>query len=150
MSSKTFFWAVAIFHDGGPYHIETSPLICTTNCSAIHWTGSYMIGNYVMKALNSYKTISAYRRKSFLFTRYQNWNSDPNFLPQKCSLVGPVRFRKYAMRERKYVFTNLLNYIIFTGKLSLYFSTGEVYCKNILTKVWTKYESLASKRNSSS
>ena len=27
-----------LFHDGGPYHIETSPLICRAN----HWTGFYM------------------------------------------------------------------------------------------------------------
>ena len=31
----------------GPYHIETSPLICTTN----QWTSFYMIGTSVMKGL---------------------------------------------------------------------------------------------------
>ena len=34
-----------LFHNGGPYHIETSPLICTAN----QWTGSYMKGTSVMK-----------------------------------------------------------------------------------------------------
>ena len=34
-----------LFHDGGPYHIETSPLICSPN----QWTGFYMIGTSVMK-----------------------------------------------------------------------------------------------------
>ena len=29
-----------IFHNGGPYHIETSPLICSTD----QWTGYYLIG----------------------------------------------------------------------------------------------------------
>ena len=39
-----------LFHDGGPYHMETSPLISRTN----QWTGFYMIGISVMKELNEY------------------------------------------------------------------------------------------------
>ena len=35
------------FHDGGLYHIETSPLICSAN----QWTGFYMISASVMKGL---------------------------------------------------------------------------------------------------
>ena len=35
------------FHDGGRYHIETSPLICGAN----QWTGFYMITAFVMKGL---------------------------------------------------------------------------------------------------
>ena len=35
-------------YDGGPYHIETSPLICRAN----QWTDLYMIGTSVMKGLN--------------------------------------------------------------------------------------------------
>ena len=35
------------FHDGGRYHIETSPLICSEN----QWTGFYMITASVMKGL---------------------------------------------------------------------------------------------------
>ena len=35
-------------HDGGLYHIETSPLICRAN----HWTVIYMIGVSVVKELN--------------------------------------------------------------------------------------------------
>ena len=34
-----------LFHDGGPYHIETSPLICRAN----HWTGFYMRRTSIMK-----------------------------------------------------------------------------------------------------
>ena len=36
-----------LFHDRGPYHIETSALICSAN----HWTSFYMIGTSVMKKL---------------------------------------------------------------------------------------------------
>ena len=39
------------FHDGGPYHIETSTLICKTN----QWTGFYMIGTSIVKELNCKK-----------------------------------------------------------------------------------------------
>ena len=39
-----------LFHDGSPYHIETSPLICCAN----QWTGFCMIGTSVMKELSSY------------------------------------------------------------------------------------------------
>ena len=45
---ETFFEIVYFFYDGGPYHIETSSLICYANqCS-----GFYMTGNSVMKELN--------------------------------------------------------------------------------------------------
>ena len=33
-----------LFHDGGSYHIETSPLICSTN----QWIGFCMIGIFAM------------------------------------------------------------------------------------------------------
>ena len=36
-----------LFHDGGPYHVETRPLICPAN----QWTGFYMIGTFVMKKI---------------------------------------------------------------------------------------------------
>ena len=35
------------FHEGGPQHIETNPLICSAN----EWTGFYMIGTSVIKEL---------------------------------------------------------------------------------------------------
>ena len=41
--------AIKFFHDGGPYHIETSPLICSAN----QWTGFYMVGTSAMKKLKS-------------------------------------------------------------------------------------------------
>ena len=37
-----------VFDYGGPYHVETSPLICSEN----QWTSFYMIGTSVMKWLN--------------------------------------------------------------------------------------------------
>ena len=36
-------------HDGDRYHIETSPLICSSN----QWTGFYMITAYVLKELSN-------------------------------------------------------------------------------------------------
>ena len=36
------------FRDEGPYHIETSQLICSAN----QWTGSYMIGTAVIQECN--------------------------------------------------------------------------------------------------
>ena len=38
---------VKLFRGGGPYHIETSPLICSAN----QWSGFYMIMADVMKEL---------------------------------------------------------------------------------------------------
>ena len=39
-----------LFHDGGPYHIETSPLTCGAN----QWTGFYIIGISVLKDTGFY------------------------------------------------------------------------------------------------
>ena len=68
-----------LFHDGGPYHIETSPLICSAN----QLTGLYVVGTSVMKELiNTFAfailsiyplffvrvvLISAYQLTSYLF-----------------------------------------------------------------------------------
>ena len=43
--SFNYFKNIQLFHDGGPYHIEISTLICRVN----QWTGFYMIGTSVMK-----------------------------------------------------------------------------------------------------
>ena len=47
-----YYYAVIIegfllIHDGGPYHIETSPFICPEN----QWTGFCMIATFIMKEL---------------------------------------------------------------------------------------------------
>ena len=41
-----------VFRDGGRYHIETSPLICSAN----QWTGFFMISTSVVKELTSFFT----------------------------------------------------------------------------------------------
>ena len=46
--NMAIWWRIEIFHDGGRYHIETSPLTCRAN----QWTGFYMISASVMKELN--------------------------------------------------------------------------------------------------
>ena len=38
-----------LFHDGGPYHIETSPLICSAN----QWTGFYDIRHERVKSFQA-------------------------------------------------------------------------------------------------
>ena len=55
-SSSTSSWNtpetlnhIYLFHDGGRYHIETSPLIYLAN----QWTGFYMITASVMEELNT-------------------------------------------------------------------------------------------------
>ena len=41
------YWRFLLIHDGGPYHIETSPFICPEN----QWTGFCMIATFIMKEL---------------------------------------------------------------------------------------------------
>ena len=48
-----FFYSwilIYLFHDGDPYHVETSPLICIAN----QWTGFYMMGTSFMKELKCF------------------------------------------------------------------------------------------------
>ena len=55
-----------LFHDGDPYHIETSPLICSAN----QWTCFYMIETYFMKKLmyeNCSKGTVTQHKKKHLF-----------------------------------------------------------------------------------
>ena len=47
MISNDVMMTLYLFHDGGRYHIETSPLICRAD----QWTGFYMITASVMKEL---------------------------------------------------------------------------------------------------
>ena len=44
---KSVSFIIYLFHNGGRYHIQTSPLICGAN----QWTGFYMITASVMKEL---------------------------------------------------------------------------------------------------
>ena len=42
-----------LFHDGDPYHIEVSPLICSAN----QWTGFYMIETSIIKGLKQKRIV---------------------------------------------------------------------------------------------
>ena len=69
---EEFAW---VFHDGGIYHIETSPLICTAN----QWTGFYMTGTYVMK---EFKDITESRQQTnyvLLATQFYKFLYTPSF-----------------------------------------------------------------------
>ena len=50
MTNNLLFELVELFHDGGRYHVETSPLICRAN----QWTGFYMITASVMKEFSRF------------------------------------------------------------------------------------------------
>ena len=52
-----------LFHDGGPYHIETSPMICRGN----QWTRFYMIGTSVMKELDFFVLFSRKQNNKYSF-----------------------------------------------------------------------------------
>ena len=43
-------WVLELFHEGGHFHIQTSPLIYSAN----QWTGSYMVGTAVIKVLSPF------------------------------------------------------------------------------------------------
>ena len=62
-STSEFLRLIQLFHDGSPYHIETSPLICNANQS----TGFCMIRSSVMKELKSCLQIIA-TQAQFLIT----------------------------------------------------------------------------------
>ena len=51
-----------LFHDGSPYHKETSPLIC----SASQWPGSYMAKTCAMKELKN-------KKQKSLFILHELW-----------------------------------------------------------------------------
>ena len=65
ISRKTL---LKIFHDGGHYHIEASPLICSAN----QWTGFYMITASVMKELIWSFCVNKYRFTLFHSTHRHN------------------------------------------------------------------------------
>ena len=64
---------VKLFHDGGPYYIETKLLICSTN----QWTGFYMTRTSVVKELTHFLSVLRFcsplqnTRKTKVFWRFQ-------------------------------------------------------------------------------
>ena len=61
-----FYAQTLLFHDGGRYNIETSPLICKAN----QWTGFYMITASVMKEL-IYKQL---KNNTFQVNNFNNFH----------------------------------------------------------------------------
>ena len=64
--SMFFFGPPLLFHDGGPYHIEISPFICSAN----QRTGFYMIGTSVMKELRN-RLIHCFWTKPEIFIAFK-------------------------------------------------------------------------------
>ena len=56
-----------LFHDGGQYYIETSPLICGAN----QWTGFYMISASIMKGLKTNMTSKRQYKENKLKLKYE-------------------------------------------------------------------------------
>ena len=69
------FLCLKLFHDGGCYHIETSPLICGAN----QWTGFYMITASIVKEL---KELQNCNQKFIFVTAAKISENVTNFL--KC------------------------------------------------------------------
>ena len=69
-ASLTILWLLGmagLTRDGGPYHRETSPLICSAN----QWNGFYKIGSSVLKEFKKDIEIESYvflTIESFLLT----------------------------------------------------------------------------------
>ena len=71
------FWIdIYLFHDGGRYHIETSPLIYSAN----QWTGFYMISTSVMEELTHFMPLVYFNT-----TWKYHWSISENLLTFTCS-----------------------------------------------------------------
>ena len=66
---------VELFHDGGPYYIENSQLICSVD----QWTGYYMIGTTVIKELRGIISFCLIKNFTFSLT-FCILAAEPNFL----------------------------------------------------------------------
>ena len=58
----------------GPYHIETSQLICSAN----QWTGFYMIATSIIKELNSDDQLRSVLCQVIVPGWQKNWNGKEN------------------------------------------------------------------------
>ena len=61
-----------LFHDEGPYHTETSPLVCLAN----QWTCFYMTGTSVMKELKHDENMTSYLLTFFIYSKFRSINHD--------------------------------------------------------------------------
>ena len=82
-----------LFHDGGRYHIETSPLISSAN----QWTGFHMITASIMKELNVAKTTSIYNHFKTL-SRQLNYTVVLSTKRRRCSdvLITTSFYQQYS------------------------------------------------------
>ena len=79
----TIHW---LFHNGGPFHVETSPL----SCSANQWTGFYMIGTSIMTELSIYlEKLQYLPKRAAIFHR------------QELAFLFQVQVKIKAVREFK-------------------------------------------------
>ena len=76
-----------LFHDGGCYHIETSPLICRAN----QWTGFYMITALVMKELTVANQIKIEKLHFLIFWSITPTSFSLSLLFYYCTLFYPFR-----------------------------------------------------------
>ena len=98
---------VELFHDGGPYYIENSQLICSVD----QWTGYYMIGTTVIKELRG--IISFCLIKDFTFSlTFCILAAEPNFLNLHSDLPNKYffSFNQSPLKMLKNAF-----YFIFKG-----------------------------------
>ena len=74
-----------LFHDRGRYHIETSPLICSSNqwtsfymiCSSNQWTSFYMITASIMKELKWCQTPQVVSQNSCILNqKYEKYQKN--------------------------------------------------------------------------
>ena len=128
-----------LFHDGGRYHIETSPLICRAN----QWTGFYMITASVMKWVNRVKEMweVCYYHFNAPSANPQNVQRQNVFRQQPTNclsvldhVVGLARFlRLVLVGVRESIFWSILKYLPYNCLLQVTNKTdsrvsGEGWC----------------------
>ena len=88
-----------LFHDGAPYHIETSPLICR----AYQWTSFCMIGNSILKVFGAIFGSYYFSRPliSYNFYRQIHWFLEDNFVlsDKSDSKFISIKISKVAIRQ---------------------------------------------------
>ena len=80
-----------LFDNGGPYHIDTSPLICSAN----QWTGFYMIRTSVKKELRG--QLQEFNHQAFI-GRMISVFSQPEFTCSKSTMETPEQCVKSVHR----------------------------------------------------
>ena len=106
-----------LFHDGGRYHIETSPLICSAN----QWTGFYMITASVMKELEWMNTLKAeFNGNRIKWNFFQEINIAIKTMPMKQVLYPHSWFAKIyhfllfvLLTQKKCAFAGMTNQVPF-------------------------------------